>query len=59
MTGELFEIEEKNMKVVSLDGHRIAMCNIRLGENYAAKKVVIPGNRWWRLERLSAATQKA
>ena len=43
MTGELFVINGKNMKVVSLDGHRIAMRNIRLGENYAAKKVVIPG----------------
>lgn len=43
MTGELFEINGKNLKVVSLDGHRIAVRNIRLGENYDAKKVVVPG----------------
>lgn len=43
MTGELFEIDGKNMKVVSLDGHRIAVRNIRLGENYTAKRVVVPG----------------
>ena len=30
MTGELFEIDGKNMKIVSLDGHRIAVRNIRM-----------------------------
>ena len=30
MTGELFEISEGNLKVVGLDGHRIAIRNIKL-----------------------------
>ena len=30
MTGELFEIEENELKVVSLDGHRISIRNITL-----------------------------
>lgn len=43
MTGELFEIEENNLKVVSLDGHRISIRNIELKNNYSHKKVVVPG----------------
>lgn len=43
MTGELFEIEENHLKVVSLDGHRISIRNIELKENYDHKKVVVPG----------------
>ncbi len=43
MTGELFEIEENHLKVVSLDGHRISIRNIELKNNYDHKKVVVPG----------------
>lgn len=43
MTGELFEINENQLKVVSLDGHRISIRNIELKENYQPKKVVVPG----------------
>lgn len=43
MTGELFEINENEMKVVSLDGHRISIRKIQLRESYAPKKVVVPG----------------
>lgn len=43
MTGELFEINENQLKVVSLDGHRISIRNIELKEHYANKKVVVPG----------------
>ena len=43
MTGELFEIEENKLKVVSLDGHRISIRNIDLKNNYDHKKVVVPG----------------
>ncbi len=43
MTGELFEIEENHLKVVSLDGHRISIRNIELKNNYNHKKVVVPG----------------
>ena len=43
MTGELFEIEENSLKVVSLDGHRISIRNIELKNSYNHKKVVVPG----------------
>lgn len=43
MTGELFEIDENQLKVVSLDGHRISIRNIDLKDNYESRKVVVPG----------------
>ncbi len=43
MTGELFEINGKELKVVSLDGHRISIRKIELKNEYTNKKVVVPG----------------
>ena len=43
MTGELFDINGDELKVVSLDGHRISIRKIQLKNNYAPKKVVVPG----------------
>lgn len=43
MTGELFEIKENKLKVVSLDGHRISIRNIELKESYNFHKIVVPG----------------
>lgn len=43
MTGELFEINGDELKVVSLDGHRISIRKIQLKESYDPKKVVVPG----------------
>ena len=43
MTGELFEINNDELKVVSLDGHRISIRKIRLKNSYPFKKVVVPG----------------
>lgn len=43
MTGELFEINENELKVVSLDGHRISIRKIELKENYPHTKVIVPG----------------
>ena len=43
MTGELFEINENRLRVVSLDGHRISIRNIELKERYSPLKVVVPG----------------
>lgn len=40
MTGELFEINENELKVVSLDGHRISIRNIELKNNYDHKKLL-------------------
>lgn len=43
MTGELFEIHENKLKVVSLDGHRISIRNIELQSSSDDKKVIVPG----------------
>lgn len=43
MTGELFEIHDNELKVVSLDGHRISIRNIILKEHYDSIKVIVPG----------------
>ena len=43
MTGELFDINGNELKVVSLDGHRISIRKIELKDNYSPRKVVVPG----------------
>lgn len=43
MSGELFEINNDELRVVSLDGHRISIRRILLRESYEPRKVVIPG----------------
>lgn len=43
MSGELFEINGDEMRVVSLDGHRISIRKIQLKNSYEPKKVVVPG----------------
>ena len=43
MSGELFEVDQNILKVVSLDGHRISIRKIELKESYAPRKVVVPG----------------
>ena len=43
MTGELFEINGDEMRVVSLDGHRISIRKIHIKEHYEDLKVIVPG----------------
>lgn len=43
MTGELFEVKGNMLKVVSLDGHRIAIRQIELKESFDDLKVIVPG----------------
>lgn len=43
MTGELFEIKGNQLKVVSLDGHRISIRKVILKETYSDVSVIIPG----------------
>ena len=43
MSGELFDINGNELKVVSLDGHRISIRKIDLKEEYTQRKVVVPG----------------
>ena len=43
MTGELFEVKDDQLSVVSLDGHRISIRHIELKDHYDPFKVVVPG----------------
>lgn len=43
MTGELFEVNNDILKVVSLDGHRISIRKVQLKESYDSLKVIVPG----------------
>ena len=43
MSGELIEINENQLKIVSLDGHRISIRKVELNDVYEPIKVVVPG----------------
>ena len=43
MAGELLEINGNNLRIVSLDGHRISIRHIELKDHYDPFKVVVPG----------------
>lgn len=43
MTGELFEIKDNVLRVVSLDGHRISIRKIALKDTVTDKKLIVPG----------------
>lgn len=43
MTGELWEINGKELKIVALDGHRISLRKIKLKKEYEPRKVIVPG----------------
>lgn len=43
MTGELFEINGDQLRVISLDGHRISIRKLQLKQNYGNIKVIVPG----------------
>ena len=53
MTGELFEINENQLKVVSLDGHRVSIRNIQLNSSYDYKKSLYRERLYRRSARLS------
>jgi len=43
LTGELFEVTDNELKVASLDGHRISIRKVTLKKAYEKMKVVVPG----------------
>ena len=43
MNGELFEVKGDQLKVTSLDGHRISIRKVTMKETYENSKVVVPG----------------
>lgn len=59
LTGELFEVKQDNLKVVSSDGLRISLRNIGLKESYPDRKVIVPRKALAEINRiLSGDTQK-
>ena len=43
MTGELFQVTDNELKVVSLDGHRMSIRKVELKDHYENIKVIVPG----------------
>ena len=43
MTGELFEVSDNNLKVVSLDRYRVSIRNVTLNNSYDPISVIVPG----------------
>ena len=59
MGGELFEVDGENLKLVSLDGHRISIRKVKLSGNYPYKKVIVPGKTLGEISKiLSDSTEK-
>lgn len=52
MTGELMEINDQFIRMVALDGHRIAMRRSRLRENFDDRKIIIPGKTLLEISRI-------
>lgn len=58
MTGELFDVNENTLKVVSLDGHRISVRNIGLKNAYISKKAIIPGKALLEISKIISGDPK-
>lgn len=59
MTGELFEVSDNTLKVVGLDGHRIAIRNVVLEENADDVKVVVPGKTLNEISKILSSDAEA
>ena len=54
MTGELFRVSGGTLTVVALDGHRIALRNVKLNDSTEEIKVVVPGKTLSDLSKIMA-----
>ena len=57
MAGELFEVNENQLKVVSLDGHRISIRNVTLKDHYENTKVIVPGKTLSEISKILGGDQ--
>lgn len=55
MTGELFEVENGQLRVVSLDGHRISIRKVDLVNSNENVKVVVPGKTLIEISKILSA----
>lgn len=59
MTGELFDINKNELRVISLDGHRISIRKILLKEEYEERKVIIPGKTLNEISKILSGEQSS
>ena len=52
MTGELFDISNNILKVVSLDGHRVSIRKVPLKKSVANRKLVVPGKTLMEISKI-------
>lgn len=52
MNGEYFEINDNQLQVTSLDGHRISIRKVTLKDNYSAFSAIIPGKTLQEISRI-------
>ena len=52
MTGELMEVTGNELKLVSLDGHRMSIRKVALKEQYSDIKVIVPGKTLGEIEKI-------
>ena len=52
MTGELFEVKGNILRVVALDGHRIAVRKVVLRDFYETRRVIVPGKSLLEISRI-------
>ena len=43
MTGELLEVNGTQLKLIALDGHRVAIRKVELKDNYSPRRAIVPG----------------
>lgn len=59
MTGELFEVKDNILKVVSLDRYRVSIRNVELSSSYNPISVIVPGKTLGEISKiLSGETDK-
>lgn len=59
MNGEMIEIKNNTLRIVALDGHRVALRKIELKNDYEYKKVIVPGKTLNEISKiLSGETDK-
>lgn len=58
MTGELWEINGKELKIVALDGHRISLRKIKLKKNMNRERSLFQEKHWQKSSRLLAEIRR-
>ncbi len=54
--GELFEVNGKNFKVTSLDGHRVSIRTVELKEENESVRVIVPGSSLKKISNILKTT---